>query len=410
FWNNYINPYPQRFNILETSKTIPEIPELPTEERCDLTYLSTYAIDDEGCTDPDDALSYEDGSLWVHVADVASIVTPESKLDQYAIERGSNLYMPEKIVPMLPEKLTEVLGLGLTDISPALSFKIKLDDKSNSIIEKIIPSWIKVTRLSYKEANEQIDNEPLNRIYEITQKFKNKRIENNSVEINLPEVKIKLDDKDIVFSPVLPLASRNMVVNAMLMTGEAVGNFAIQNNIYIPFATQNVREEINITSNALSEMFACRKKLKPAILQTTPEKHSGLGLNIYVQTTSPLRRYLDLLIHQQLRAYLKDEHLMDEETVSRKIAKVQPLNRDIRTAERLSNRHWTLVFLDSRKWEGEAVLADKYGSRGTFIIPELAFETRISIDSNMELDSKVKLSYNEMDLANLTGNFLIVDD
>ncbi|HJO95313.1 MAG TPA: hypothetical protein QF753_18085, partial [Victivallales bacterium] len=42
FWNNYINPYPQRFNILETSKTIPEIPELPTEERCDLTYLSTY--------------------------------------------------------------------------------------------------------------------------------------------------------------------------------------------------------------------------------------------------------------------------------------------------------------------------------------------------------------------------------
>ncbi|MCP4179216.1 MAG: RNB domain-containing ribonuclease [bacterium] len=407
FWDNYINPYPQRFNILNTSEILPDIPELPEEERCDLTHLSTYAIDDEGCTDPDDALSFDNGYLWVHIADVASIVTPGSELDQYAVDRGSNLYMPERIIPMLPNKVTEILGLGLTEKSPALSFKIKLDDEANSIIEEIVPSWIKVTRLSYKEANEQINTEPLNSIYELTKKFKNKRIENNSIELNLPEVKIKLNDKNILFSPVLPLKSRDMVVNAMLMTGEAVGNFAIQNDIPIPFATQNVREEVNITSNDLSEMFGCRKKLKPAILQTTPEKHSGLGLNIYVQTTSPLRRYLDLLIHQQLRAYLKNEHLMDEETVSRKISKVQPLNRDIRMTERLSNRHWTLVYLESSKWRGEAVLAEKYGSKGTFIIPELAFETRIPIDSNMELDSKVKLAYNEMNLANLIGNFLI---
>jgi exoribonuclease II len=409
-WDNYVNPYPQRFKILNPVEEQPEISELLDEDRRDLTHLATYAIDDEGCADPDDALSYEDGFLWVHIADVAAIVTPESELDKYAIDRASNLYIPEKVIPMLPDKITEILGLGLTETSPALSFKIKLDNESNALIEEIVPSWIKVTRLSYKEANEQINNEPLKSIYEITLKFKDKRLQNKAIEINLPEVKIRVKDKDIIFSSILPLASRDMVVNAMLMTGEAVGNFAINNDICIPFATQTLKEEIDITSDELAEMFACRKKMKAAMLQTSPERHAGLGLDIYVKTTSPLRRYSDLLIHQQLRSYLKDESLMNEETISEKIAKTQPLSRDIRTVERLSNRHWSLVYLDSVKWKGEAALVDKYGSRGTFIIPELAFETRISIDSDMELNNKVKLAYNEMDLANLTGSFLIVND
>ncbi|MCP4651637.1 MAG: RNB domain-containing ribonuclease, partial [PVC group bacterium] len=78
----------------------------------------------------------------------------------------------------------------------------------------------------------------------------------------------------------------------------------------ISHTSQNILENV-YTSEDLAGMFACRRKLKPAVLQTIPEKHSGLGLEHYTRVTSPLRRYLDLLVHQQLRAYLKNDFLMN---------------------------------------------------------------------------------------------------
>jgi hypothetical protein len=100
---------------------------LPEEERLDLTHLPALAIDDKGNQEPDDALSLEGDRLWVHVADVAALVPPESAADLEARARGATLYLPEGAVPMLPWAAIGRLGLGLSEISPALSFGLDLD-------------------------------------------------------------------------------------------------------------------------------------------------------------------------------------------------------------------------------------------------------------------------------------------
>ena len=405
-WDKYKNPYPERIGILKLQDDIIEIPDIPKEHRHDLTHLESFAIDDKGSKDPDDAISIEEDFLWIHIADVASIITPDSELDKLAANRAANLYLPETTITMLPFEVTKKLALGLEDTSPALSFKISLDDDSNPKIEEITPSIINVTRLSYDNANEFITNEPFKSIFELTERFRNKRIENGAIEISLPESKVKYNKENnkIEISLIKDTDSRKLVTNSMLMLGEAVARFAVDKEIPIPFATQELKEEITIPET-LAGMFACRMKFKPAVIQKTPEKHSGLGLDFYTRVTSPLRRYSDLLVHQQIRAFLKNEFLMSEDEVFDKATTATSKIRDITFTERCSNRHWTLVYLEETCWSGEAILVDIYNGRGTYLIPELAFEFKMGVNSGIKLNSTIKVKFNSSDLSNLNGHF-----
>ncbi|MBK9092763.1 MAG: RNB domain-containing ribonuclease, partial [Anaerolineae bacterium] len=127
FWPVTVNPYPQRLTLPNASPDLP-LPSLPDEARRDLTHLPAFAIDDARTTSPDDAISLDaDGRIWVHVADAAALVQPDDPADEEARGRGATLYLPEGVVTMLPWRATELLGLGLQDISPALSFGIGLD-------------------------------------------------------------------------------------------------------------------------------------------------------------------------------------------------------------------------------------------------------------------------------------------
>ena len=119
----------------------------PREPRRDLTHLPALAIDDEGSLDPDDAVSVdEDGALWVHVADAASLVAPDSETDLEARGRGAALYLPDGQVPMLPRQAVDRLGLGLGGgESPALSFRLLLDG-DGSIADCRFPAFPRARR------------------------------------------------------------------------------------------------------------------------------------------------------------------------------------------------------------------------------------------------------------------------
>ena len=110
YWPEHHNPWPMRAGARLESIEI-GVPELPDEPRSDLTHLEAWAIDDAGNQDPDDAISIDGDRLWVHVADVAALVRPDGHIDQAARERSANLYLPERIHTMLPEALTDRLGL-----------------------------------------------------------------------------------------------------------------------------------------------------------------------------------------------------------------------------------------------------------------------------------------------------------
>jgi len=414
YWDEQINPYPARFDIATDQPDLPMI-DLPDEDRLDLTHLAAFAIDDEGNQDPDDAISWDPESehgnqrLWVHVADVAALVTPDSPVDLEARARGANLYMPEGTVHMLPVAATHALGLGLAEVSPALSFGIDVDAEGAITAVEIAPSWVRVTRLSYGEADTRLDESPLREMGELLARCAIRRRENNAVELSFPEGKVKVKDGVVILTPIEHTASRDLVREAMLMAGAAVARFALEHEIPVPFTVQDpppVDDPAELQGKTLAEMFAVRKMLRPGRQVAEPGPHSGLGLDAYVQVTSPLRRYHDLLTHQQLRAYLRGEPLLDETTVMERTATAREAVRAVRRTERLSISHWRMVYLlQHPDWRGEGIVVDKRGTRTVVIIPELAMEVRVYGNNNYAPDETVQLALTNIDLAEPEAQF-----
>ncbi|MCK5845503.1 MAG: RNB domain-containing ribonuclease, partial [Victivallales bacterium] len=140
-WNEYVNPHPIRAGQPLTNPEIPTT-SIPDEERVDLTALASFAVDDDGCRDPDDAFSIDGDILWLHIADPAVVATPDSPMDLEARDRGSNAYLPAKMVTMLPDEVTRRFGLGLDETTPAISFQITIDDDGTPKCAKVALSII----------------------------------------------------------------------------------------------------------------------------------------------------------------------------------------------------------------------------------------------------------------------------
>ncbi|MBK8899617.1 MAG: RNB domain-containing ribonuclease [Anaerolineaceae bacterium] len=405
YWDESVNPYPSRIGVTTSQPNLP-IPDLPAEERRDLTHLTALAIDDAGSSDPDDALSWDNGRLWVHIADVAAVVTPGSAIDLEARARGANLYLPEGTIYMLPEALTDLLALGRRDSSPALSFGLDVLPDGTFTNLEIVPSIVRVTRLSYDEAQTRLDESPFRELLAIAQAYEQRRVANGAVQIDLPEVKIRLNDEgEVEIRPLPALQSRDLVREAMLMTGEAVAQFAQQHHIPIPYTTQDAPNEV-VEGSTPSANFARRKTMSGSQPGSTPGRHAGLGLDQYAQATSPLRRYLDLVVHQQLRAFLRGEPILDEQAVMERVGAAYAVSGDVRYAERLSNGHWTAVYLLRHPgWTGEGIVIDQRGKRDLVLLPTLGTETSIYQKEPTPLDSTVQVKLQSVDLPQREAHF-----
>jgi exoribonuclease-2 len=413
YWDHTVNPYPQREGVPVSQPDLP-IPQLPEEPRRDLTHLLALAIDDEGNQDPDDAISLDEGRLWVHIADVAALVPPDSPADLEARGRGANLYLPEGTVTMLPPRATQLLGLGLSPVSPALSFALDLKPDGEVAIQEIVPSWVRVTRLTYEEAETRLQEPPFQQLYDLARAYETRRHQNEAIQIDLPEVKVWVDEAAMVqIRPLPPLHSRDLVREAMLMTGEAVARFALEHEIPLPFSVQEAPEEdlqaLPGNLEGLARMFAVRRLLKRSQRQKTPAPHAGLGMDMYVQTTSPLRRYLDLVSHQQLRAFVTGQAGLDAREVMERVGAAEAVAGSVKRAERLSLAHWTLVYLMQHPdWQGEGVIVEKRGKRALILIPALALETKLYLRQDLPLNSVVQLALERVSLAELEAHFLQV--
>ncbi|ODB89930.1 exoribonuclease II [Candidatus Thiodiazotropha endoloripes] len=407
YWTLNENPYPRRMGVDES---IPDYPvsDLMEEDRLDLTHLRAFAIDDEDNQDPDDAISIDGDRLWVHVADVAALVKPDSEMDIDARSRGANLYLPDRIVPMLPPRITDLLGLGLQQRSPSLSIAFQLSEQGEVGDVEIHPSWLKVERISYGEAEHRLDEAPFNSLLEKCQRYRSRRKAAGSATIQLPEVKIKAQNDQVEITPLEKLQSREMVTDLMLMAGEGIANYCLQRDIPIPFATQAPPDDAQQPAD-LAAMYAYRRQFKPTQVKTEAEPHSGLGLPAYSRVTSPLRRYSDLLTHQQLRAHLKGEDLLDLATISQRIAESEMGSMANRKTERVSNNHWRLIFLrDHPEWQGEGVIVAQEGERATVLIPSIAYEAKLRIRGEFSLNDSVKLKPREIDIPDLSCYFRLV--
>ena len=400
------NPHPRRLGLPLAPPDLP-VPPLPEEERVDLTHLPAFAVDDEGSQDPDDALyaeRVEEGfRLFVHVADVAALVGPGSPLDGEALRRGANLYLPEGAVPMLPLAVTEALGLGLKEVSPALTFELLVSPEGELLREDLYLSWVRVRRLSYREA---LEVEALAPMKALAEAFLQKRLAQGALDIALPEVKVRVEGEEIRITPLPPYESRVWVREAMLLAGYAAAHLALREGLPFPFATQEAPSH-RVEGEGLAAMWAQRKTLKRAQLKAAPAPHKGLGLPLYAQVTSPLRRYLDLVAHQQLRAWLKGERPLSQGEVLERVGAAEAVADLVREGERRSKLHWTLLYLMEKGYEGPGVLVERRGGQGVFLLPELGLTAQVALSGPLTLNAEVRLRFLEADLPALEARFAL---
>ncbi|KAB2928486.1 MAG: RNB domain-containing ribonuclease [Candidatus Contendobacter sp.] len=397
-WDGTVNPWPRRIGALLTPPAV-GLPALSDESRLDLTGLPAYAIDDEGNLDPDDALSLDGNRLWVHIADAAALASPDSPVDLEARARGATLYLPETTIPMLPEEAIPRLGLGLAEISPALSFGLNLDADGVVTDVEIAPSWVRVRRLSYGEVETRLEEEPFRGLHELAECHQARRRANGAIFIDLPEVKMRVSDGRVDIKPLPRLRSRMLVTEAMVMAGEAAARFALGRGLPFPFTTQDPVDAADRQPAGLAAMHALRRSLRPRQYSSLPGPHGGLGLDVYAQVTSPLRRYLDLVAHQQLRVCLRGGDPLEAQAIIERVGAAEAAAQGIRRAERLSREHWTMVYLQQHSgWRGEGVLVEKRLPRGTVLIAELALETRVKVADSVVPDSVVPLRLTGVEL------------
>lgn len=404
-WTVTKNPYPTRWGLSTQSATQRLAPP-PEEERITLEQ-EAYAIDNQWSTDPDDAIAFDGQYVWVHIADPASSVYPDSPIDIAARHRGATLYIPEGAVRMLAEDSLEDYALGLTPLSRALSFCIELDKNGAVLSCKVLKTLVKVKRYTYEEADIQKDSPQLAPLYAIARKNEQRRLKAGAVSITLPEVHISVTDGIVNISPALSWESNNVVREFMLLAGEAVAKFAFKNGIPFPFVSQ---EKPDLPTNILdgyAGQYQLRRCMRSRSLGVTPMQHAGLGLGMYTQVTSPLRRYSDLVAHQQLRAFIDGRPLLNKDTMLERIAAGDAAAGASVKAERKSNLHWTLVYLTQNpQWEGDAVVVELKGKQALCLIPSLAQETLLTPSRTVALNDTIKVRAGNIDIPTLSVNFI----
>jgi len=399
WWDHTEVPYARRLGL---SLTAPEdsLPDLGDGDRRDLTHLASLAIDDEGNRDPDDALSIEGKRLWVHVADVASLVHSASPEDLEARSRGATLYLPEGNVPMLASSIVRALGLGLDEVSPALSFGLDIDAAGDVTDVEVTPSWIKAQRLTYAQADEKLAEDPLAQLRELAALLKARRHSRGAISLDWPEARVQVEGSEVRITPQTPYASRDLVAEAMISAGEGAALYAADHHIPFPFATQNPPESELVSMEGLAGAFARRRQLRPGRTQAGQGPHWALGLQLYSRVTSPLRRYADLVAHQQLRAHLRGDAMLSEAELLERVGAMATVAQAVRQAERLHNRHWTLVYLEQQPdWRGEAHAVEARGPRVTVVVPELALETSMFLRAAPPLNTVLSVRATSVDLA-----------
>ena len=178
----------------------------------------------------------------------------------------------------------------------------------------------------------------------------------------------------------------------------------------LPYSRQDEPLERITPLDGPAAMFAQRRAMQRAQQRPAPGPHTGLGLPAYVQATSPLRRYGDLLVHQQLRAHLAGAPLLDANELTLRLGTADAVSGAVRTAERLSNAHWTMVYLlQNPDWTGEGVVIENKPGRDLVLIPALAWETELYGRRPRPLNSPVALALESVDLPQRTARFVAQD-
>jgi ribonuclease R len=336
-------------DVLEQADRISEkIDARQLEGREDLRKEFAVTIDPDDARDFDDAIhveKIENGGwrLGVHIADVAAYVEPESALDREARRRGNSVYLPDRVIPMLPERLSN----GVSSLNPGVdrlthSVFIHFDRNGNAKGARFARSVIRsANRLSYKQAYAILKSPPRDRLserlhvaWELARLLRQKRFAHGSLDLDFPEVKVWLDEsgKPVRLERVENDESHQLIEEFMLAANEAVARelknravpaiYRIHENpdpeklteyreFVLSFGykagdlthraeVQGLLASIRGKPEEQALKIGLLKSLKRARYFPQPLGHYGLAKANYLHFTSPIRRYADLVVHRAL--------------------------------------------------------------------------------------------------------------
>lgn len=357
--HNIFTQFPQQ--VLQQAENIEKIGITESDKigRVDLTQKEIFTIDGEDAKDFDDAVSLEildNGNylLGVHIADVGNYVKKDSPLDEEAFARGTSVYFPTMVFPMLPEALSNGLCSLQENVERlTLSVQIELDKNANVKNYKIFESFIKsASRLTYTQVYQVLTSNIQNKaakhrktivlMNELSKKIKENRKKNGEIDFDIPECEFEFDgDKVVGVKKRERNDAHRLIENFMVLANEVVAKHFCQKNI--PFAYRvhekptkeklqdvvdylrgigiNITVAEDITPLYYAEMIkkfegnALKDSLSKVVLRSmqkakySPEclGHFGLGLQYYCHFTSPIRRYPDLTIHRIIKDYLHNK-------------------------------------------------------------------------------------------------------
>ena len=357
--------YPTTFSKKVLDVVQPRLQSNPNEkDRLDLTHLKVCTIDDESTTEIDDGLSIEyldDGTakIWIHIADPTRLLEPADELDLEARRRSTSLYLPTGMVSMFPPELaTGPMSLVQGQVCSALSFGVLLDEEGGIKEFEIHPSLIKPTyRLTYDDVDEMlqlgVQNEP--EIADLAQSSylrRSWRKSQGSIQIKMPESVIKVNENEEVSIELIDSSpSRQLVAEMMILAGQIGGRYGTENNLPLPYRGQPQpelpsEEELLQLPAGPTRFCALRSCMPRSEMSMSPIRHASLGLESYVQVTSPIRRYTDLLAHFQIKAHLRGEELpFSREELQEIVYSVSSSSYEATLVERQTNRYWGLEYL-----------------------------------------------------------------
>ena len=341
-------------------------------ERLDRCEQRVVTIDDEDTLDIDDGLALESTAegrqrLWIHIADPGRLVAAGTPLDLEARRRASSLYLARGNLPMFPPQLAHgPMSLRRGERSAAWSLWVELDSSGAVAAEGFERTWIRPTyRLSYDDADELIELAPpqeadLLAIHELLRLRRHWRTAQGALHLEDPEGRIRCHGEKAELEVVEASPSRRLVSEAMVLAGSLVAERGIREGLTLPYRSQPACELPSETELAQLPCgpvrhAAIKRCLSRGLVGTSPAPHFSLGLPAYVQATSPIRRYGDLLVQRQLLALRAGEPPLAEQDLAALLSALEgPLRQGIQIS-REDQRHWLQVWFEEQErsqWPG----------------------------------------------------------
>ncbi|MBN8863586.1 MAG: ribonuclease R [Sphingobacteriales bacterium] len=438
------NGFPLDFpdDALEVAARIPDqITESEIKNRKDVRDILTFTIDPVDAKDFDDALSFREikqglYEIGVHIADVSHYVEPNTALDKAAYQKATSVYLPDRVNPMLPEHISNVL-CSLRPNEDKLTFSAIFQINSKAEVKQY---WLGRTimhsdrRYTYEEAQEIIETKEGDHaatiliLNELAQKMRKKRFNKGAINFSSQEVRFKLDEKGDPIGIVIKESkeAHQLIEEFMLLANRYVAEHVSKikvNNKPLPFP---YRIHDTPDEEKLLPFIAFANKFGHKFDSSSPEKiaesfnqllkdvngrpeqhvleqlgirtmakakyttenigHYGLGFEFYCHFTSPIRRYPDVMVHRLLQEIL-DEKLVADKKLEERCQHCSERERAAMEAERAANKYKQVQFMQNHVGEEFDGVISGVASFGFWVeTVEHKCEGLVSVNSLLEYD------------------------